>query len=249
MSASILSFLATIAVTLGITIWAARRGQSKAALYTAGGEISGTQNGLAISGDFLSATTLLGTTALFYGKGADTALYYICPLGGFALMLLLIAGPLRQLGRFTIGDVMVAKLGDERMRLFSGASSIVIVLIYLIAQMVGAGTLISVLFGLSFTAAVLTVGGLVTVYVAFGGMLAATWVQIVKAVLLVASVAGMSILVLGQVGGRGRSMTGWRSCIRWASGCSTRAGSKWICSRRCPSRSASRWAPSGCRIC
>ncbi len=201
MSASILSFLGTIAVTLGITVWAARHGQSKAALYTAGGEISGAQNGLAISGDFLSATTLLGTTALFYGKGADTALYYICPLVGFALMLLLIAAPLRRLGRFTIGDVMTAKLGDERMRLFSGASSIVIALIYLIAQMVGAGTLISALFGLSFTAAVLTVGGLVTIYVAFGGMLAATWVQIVKAVLLVASVAGMSLMVLAQIGG------------------------------------------------
>ena len=201
MSASILSFFATIAVTLAITVWAARRGQSKAALYTAGGEISGGQNGLAIAGDFLSATTLLGTTALFYAKGADTALYYICPLVGFALMLLLIAGPLRRLGRFTIGDVMVARLGDERMRLFAAASSIVIALIYLIAQMVGAGTLISVLFGLSFTAAVLTMGGLVTIYVAFGGMLAATWVQIVKAVLLVASVAGMSLLVLGQTGG------------------------------------------------
>jgi cation/acetate symporter len=201
MSASVVSFLATIAVTLGITVWAAGRGQSKAALYTAGGEISGTQNGLAISGDFLSATTLLGTTALFYAKGADTALYYICPLVGFALMLLLIAGPLRRLGRYTIGDVMVAKLGDERMRIFSGTSSIVIALIYLIAQMVGAGTLISVLFGLSFTAAVLTVGGLVTLYVAFGGMLAATWVQIVKAVLLIASVAGISLLVLGRTGG------------------------------------------------
>lgn len=201
MSGSVLSFLATILITLAITVWAARRGQSKAALYTAGGEISGTQNGLAISGDFLSATTLLGTTALFYAKGADTALYYICPLVGFALMLLLIAGPLRRLGRYTIGDVMVTRLGDERMRLFSGVSSIVIALIYLIAQMVGAGTLISVLFGLGFTTAVLTVGGLVTIYVAFGGMLAATWVQIVKAVLLVASVVGMSILVLGQTGG------------------------------------------------
>ena len=201
MSGSVLSFLATILITLAITVWAARRGQSKAALYTAGGEISGTQNGLAISGDFLSATTLLGTTALFYAKGADTALYYICPLVGFALMLLLIAGPLRRLGRYTIGDVMVTQLGDERMRLFSGVSSIVIALIYLIAQMVGAGTLISVLFGLGFTTAVLTVGGLVTIYVAFGGMLAATWVQIVKAVLLVASVVGMSILVLGQTGG------------------------------------------------
>lgn len=203
MSASIFSFLGTIAVTLVITVWAARRGQTKAALYTAGGEISGTQNGLAIAGDFLSATTLLGTTALFYAKGADTALYYICPLVGFALMLLLIAGPLRRLGRFTIGDVMVTTLGDERMRIFSGISSIAIALIYLIAQMVGAGTLISVLFGLSFTAAVLTVGGLVTLYVAFGGMLAATWVQIVKAVLLVASVAGISLMVLSQIGGPG----------------------------------------------
>ncbi|MGI6245867.1 MAG: sodium:solute symporter family transporter [Pseudochelatococcus sp.] len=203
MSASIISFFATIIVTLAITVWAARRGQSKAALYTAGGEISGGQNGLAIAGDFLSATTLLGTTALFFAAGADTALYYICPLVGFALMLLLIAGPLRRLGRFTIGDVMVAKLGDDRMRLFAATSSIAIALIYLIAQMVGAGTLISVLFGLSFTSAVLTTGVLVTIYVAFGGMLAATWVQIVKAVLLVASVAGMSLLVLSHVGGPG----------------------------------------------
>ncbi len=201
MSMSILSFLVTIAVTLVITVWAARRGQSKSALYTAGGEISGGQNGLAISGDFLSATTLLGTTALFYAKGTDMVIYYICPLVGFALMLLLIAGPLRRLGRYSIGDVMVARLGSENMRIFSGISAITISLIYLIAQMVGAGTLLSVLFGLPFTAAVLTMGVLAVIYVAFGGMLAATWVQIVKAVLLIASVGGLCLMVVVHFGG------------------------------------------------
>lgn len=201
MSAAILGFLVTIAVTLAITLWAARHGQSKANLYAAGSAITGGQNGLAIAGDFLSATTLLGTTALFYAKGTDTAFYYVAPLIGFALMLLLIAGPLRRLGRYTIGDVMVAQLGSERMRIFSGTSAISIALIYLIAQMVGAGTLLSVLFGLSFTSSVVTMGALAIVYVAFGGMLAATWVQIVKAVLLIAAVAGMSLLLLAHFGG------------------------------------------------
>lgn len=201
MSISVIAFLATILVTLVITVWAARRGQSKAALYTAGGEISGGQNGLAISGDFLSATTLLGTTALFYAKGADMVLYYICPLVGFALMLLLVAGPLRRLGRYSIGDVMVAKLGSENMRIFSGISAITISLIYLIAQMVGAGALISILFGLPFTVAVLTMGVLAVIYVAFGGMLAATWVQIVKAVLLIATVVGLCVMVVAHFGG------------------------------------------------
>ena len=200
MSGSVLSFLATILITLAITVWAARRGQSKAALYTAGGEISGTQNGLAISGDFLSATTLLGTTALFYAKGADTALYYICPLVGFALMLLLIAGPLRRLGRYTIGDVMVTQLGDERMRLFSGVSSIVIALIYLIAQMVGAGQLIKLLFGLDYMVAVILVGVIMMTYVLFGGMTATTWVQIIKACLLLGGASFMAFMVMWQFG-------------------------------------------------
>lgn len=201
MSASVLSFFATIAVTLGVTVWAARRGQSKSALFTAGGNISPVQNSLAISGDFLSATTLLGITALFFAIGADSAIYYYSPLVGFCLMLLLIAGPLRRLGRFTLGDVMVSKLGDPRLRLFSGGSSVVISLIYLIAQMVGAGSLISILFGLSFNTAVLMVGTLVAIYVAFGGMLAATWVQIIKAVLLVLMVLLLSVLVLATSGG------------------------------------------------
>lgn len=201
MNISIIAFSATIIVTLAITVWAARRITGKGSLYNAGGEITGTQNGLAISGDFLSATTLLGTTALFYATGTDTLIYWLAPLAGFGLMLLLIAGPLRRLGQYTLGDVMVAKLGDERLRVFAGGSAVVIALIYLIAQMVGAGALISILFGLSFTTAVVTVGVLVTFYVAFGGMLAATWVQIVKAVLLVASVLLISFLSIKGTGG------------------------------------------------
>lgn len=201
MSPAILSFLTTIAVTLVITIWAASRIRSKGALYNAGGEISGGQNGLAIAGDFLSATTLLGTTALYYKTGIDTLIYWLTPLVGFVLMLVLIAGPLRRLGQYTLGDVMCASLGDERLRAFAGGSAIAIALVYLVAQMVGAGSLISILFDLSFTTSVVTVGVLVTIYVAFGGMLAATWVQIVKAVLLVCAVIAISVFSVSHVGG------------------------------------------------
>lgn len=201
MTPTIPAFLATIAITFAITIWASRRGASREQLYTAGGELGGGQNGLAIAGDFLSATTLLGTTALFYASGIDTAIYYLCPLVGLGMMLLLIAGPLRRLGRFTLGDVLATRLNAPRLRLFTGISSLIISLIYLIAQMVGAGALVSVLFNLSFTAAVVIVGALSTIYVGFGGMLAATWVQIVKAVLLIATIALLSGLVLTETGG------------------------------------------------
>lgn len=170
-------------------------------MYMAGGNLTGMQNGLAISGDFLSATTLLGITGLFFASGLDAAIYYYSPLVGLCLLLVLIAAPLRRLGQYTLGDVMVEQLSDPRLRLFSGGSAVVISLTYLIAQMVGAGSLISIMFGLSFNVAVISVGTLVSVYVAFGGMLAATWVQIVKAVLLIAAVVGLSALVLLQSGG------------------------------------------------
>ena len=201
MSLSILLFAATIVLTLVITVWASRRSGDVSELYTAGGRITGGQNGLAIAGDFLSATTLLGVTGLFFAGGVDAGLYFLCPLVGFGLMLLLIAGPLRRLGRFTLGDVVETQLGDRRLRLFSGVTTVVVCLIYLVAQMVGAGSLISILFGLSFNTAVVIVGGLVAVYVAFGGMLAATWVQMVKAVMLSLAVIVLAILVLVTAGG------------------------------------------------
>jgi cation/acetate symporter len=201
-------FIATIAATLAITAWASRRAGTRDQVYAAEGALTGRQNGLAIAGDFMSATTVLGITGLYLGAGWDTAIYYLAPVAGLALMLLLVAAPLRRLGRFTLGDVMTSRLDDPRLRLFSGVGTIVISLFYLLAQLVGAGTLIAPLFGLSFPAAVAVVGVLMAIYIAFGGMLAASWVQIVKAVLLATSVIGLVLLCLVKAGGLGDLFAG-----------------------------------------
>jgi cation/acetate symporter len=203
-STAIVCFIATVALTLVITAWAARRGQDRASMYAASSSITGGQNGLAIAGDFMSATTVLGVVGLYFIGGVDTMIYFMAPLASLCLILLWIAGPLRRLGQFTLGDVLVARLNDPKMRVFSGISTIVISLIYLVAQLVGAGALIAVLFGLSFNHAVVIVGALMAIYIVFGGMLAATWVQIIKAVLLLVGIvvlAGLSIQAGGGMGG------------------------------------------------
>jgi cation/acetate symporter len=201
MSVSIGYFLATIAITLVITIWAAQRSKGRASFYAASSRISGSQNGLALAGDFMSSTTILGVIGLYYLSGADTAIYFIAPPAGLCLILVLIAGPLRRLGRYTLGDVVQTRLRDPRMKLFAGVSTVVISLIYLVAQLVGAGLLISILFGIGFTASVLIVAVLMTTYVVFGGMLAATWVQIIKAGLLICAVVLLAALCLVKGGG------------------------------------------------
>lgn len=207
-SVAIGCFLATIAATLVITVWASRRNNSRADYYVAGGKITGVQNGFAIAGDFMSATTFLGLTGMFFASGVDqVAIYYLTPLVGLALMLLLIAGPLRQRGKFTLGDVVSARLDERSMRLFAGMSTVVISIIYLVGQLVGAGVLIAALFGLSFAASVLLVAVLMTIYVTVGGMLAATWVQIIKAGLLIAIVVLLALLCLAQAGGLGSLYT------------------------------------------
>ncbi len=198
---AIFCFIAMVVTTLAITAWAGKRSRQRADFYAAGSRISGTQNGLAIAGDFMSATTVLGLGGLYFVSGWDTAIYYLAPLAGLCLMLLLIAAPLRRLGRFTLGDVMTSRLQDERLRVFSGLSTIAVSLFYLVAQMVGAGTLISLLFGLSFETAVIIVGVLMAIYIAVGGMLAATWVQIIKAVLLMVGVGILGVLCLTRAGG------------------------------------------------
>ncbi len=195
-------FVATVAATLVITLWASRRAKSRADLYAAGGKLSGPQNGLAIAGDFMSATTFLGMTGMYFDAGIDqTAIYYLTPLVGLCLMMLLLAGPLRRAGKFTLGDVMATRLKSPGMRVFAGVSTIVISLLYLIGQMVGAGTLIGALFGIPFGWAVIIVGLLMTTYVAAGGMLAATWVQIIKAGMLVVLVVTLAVLCLVATGG------------------------------------------------
>lgn len=202
-SIAVICFLTTVAVTLLITFWAARRGGDREAMYAANSRITGGQNGLAIAGDFMSATTVLGVVGLYFTGGVDTMIYFITPPAAMCLILLWTAGPLRRLGRFTLGDVLVARLADPKMRVFSGLATIVISLIYLVAQLVGAGALVSVLFGLGFNQAVVIVGALMAIYITFGGMLAATWVQIIKAVLLIAGVALLSALAVNHAGGVG----------------------------------------------
>ncbi len=198
---AIAMFAAFVAVSLGITVWAARRGtRSAEAFYAAGGNLGGVQNGLAIAGDYTSAATFLGVTALVFTSGYDGMIYAIGFLVGFPMILFLIAEPLRNLGRYTFADVAAYRLDERPVRVLAGASTLVIVVFYLIAQMVGAGKLIQLLFGLPYAAAVGIVGVLMMLYVTFGGMLATTWVQIIKALLLISGAAAMSFGILWHFG-------------------------------------------------
>jgi len=198
---AIAMFLGFVAVSLGITWWTARRGTSTAKdFYAAGAGLKGFQNGLAIAGDYTSAATFLGVTALVYTSGYDGMIYAIGFLVGFPMILFLIAEPLRNLGRYTFADVAAYRLSEVPIRTVAGVNTLVIVVFYLIAQMVGAGKLIQLLFGLPYIYAVGIVGGLMMVYVTFGGMLATTWVQIIKAVLLMSGSALMSLLILWHFG-------------------------------------------------
>ena len=198
---AIAMFLSFVAVSLGVTFWAARRGTRTASdFYAAGGGLSGFQNGLAIAGDYTSAATFLGVTALIYTSGYDGMIYAIGFLVGFPMILFLIAEPLRNLGRYTFADVLAYRLSETPVRIIAGVNTLVIVLFYLIAQLVGAGKLIELLFGLPYYAAVAIVGVLMMAYVAFGGMLATTWVQIIKAVLLLTGSVLMSVLILSRFG-------------------------------------------------
>lgn len=193
-------FFVVIAVTLVITYWAAKRAHSTSQLYAAGGDIKGWQNGFAIAGDLISASTVLGGVGMYYASGYDTNIYFISSLAGLAFTLALIAGPLRRMGRFTFADVTSGRLSPVPMRIFSAISALAVTLMYLIGQMIGAGGLIEILFGIPYTYAVMLIGGLMVVYVAFGGMLATTWVQIIKAIVLTFSLVLLSFLVLAKTG-------------------------------------------------
>ncbi|MCG8707941.1 hypothetical protein JHU04_001139 [Brenneria sp. 4F2] len=181
-------FLLIIAVTLYITWWAAKRTRTASDFYNAGGQISGFQNGLAIAGDAMSAGALLGLTALVFTSGFDGLVYAIGYTTGLPIVVFLMAGRMRRLGKFTFIDVVCSRLEGRAIRVFSACASLIIVLFYLIAQMVGAGQLIQMLFGIDYVYAIILVGILMVLYVTFGGMMATTWVQIVKAVLMMAAV-------------------------------------------------------------
>ena len=191
-------FIIFVGLTLYITYWASKRTKTAKSFYTAGGEITGFQNGLAISGDFMSAASFLGISGLVYLTGFDGLIYSIGFLVGWPIILLLIAEPLRNLGKYSFADVASFRLKQKPIRLLAACGSLCTVILYLIAQMVGAGKLIEILFGLPYYFAVLIVGGLMILYVTFGGMLATTWVQIIKAILLLSGATLISILVLRE---------------------------------------------------
>jgi cation/acetate symporter len=197
---AITMFVFFVLCTLGITYWAARRTRTASDFYTAGGGITGLQNGMAIAGDFMSAASFLGISALVYGSGYDGLIYSIGFLVGWPIIMFLMAERLRNLGRFTFADVVSYRLQETPMRSLAAAGTLVVVAFYLIAQMVGAGQLIKLLFGLDYKVAVVLVGVLMILYVTFGGMLATTWVQIIKACLLLGGATAMALLVLGQFG-------------------------------------------------
>ncbi len=191
-------FVLFVSMTLGITYWAAGRTKSTADFYTAGGGITGFQNGLAIAGDYMSAATLLGLTALVYTKGVDGYIYMIAFFAGWPIILFLMAERLRNLGKFTFADITSYRLNQNRVRTMAAVSSLTVVCFYLVAQMVGAGQLIKLLFGLDYNIALFVVGALMMVYVTFGGMVATTWVQIIKACMLLAGGTLVAILAMSQ---------------------------------------------------
>ncbi|HMV63273.1 MAG TPA: cation acetate symporter [Rhodocyclaceae bacterium] len=193
-------FFVFVVATMGITYWAASRTKSTSDFYTAGGGITGFQNGLAIAGDYMSAATLLGLSALTYAKGLDGFIYAIGFFVGWPVILFLMAERLRNLGKFTFADIASYRLEQGTIRTFAAFGSLTVVCFYLIVQMVGAGQLIKLLFGLDYTTAVVVVGVLMVVYVTFGGMIATTWVQIIKACLMLFGGTVLLFLALGQFG-------------------------------------------------
>ena len=186
--------------TLFITKWAASKTKSASDFYTAGGGITGFQNGLAIAGDYMSAASFLGISAAVMASGFDGLIYSIGFLVGWPILTFLMAERLRNLGKFTFADVAAFRFEQTPVRMFAALSTLVVVAFYLIAQMVGAGQLIKLLFGLEYWMAVVIVGALMMVYVLFGGMTATTWVQIIKACLLLGGASFMAFMVMSRFG-------------------------------------------------
>ncbi|WP_321945929.1 cation acetate symporter [Paraburkholderia sp. J10-1] len=193
-------FVLFVLVTLGITQWAARRTRTAHDFYTGGGGISGLQNGLAIAGDYMSAASFLGLSGMVFIFGFDGLIYSIGFLVGWPFVMFLIAEPLRNLGKFTFADVVAYRFEQGPIRLITSANSLMVVIFYLVVQMVGAGKLIELLFGLDYWIAEIVVGVLMVIYVFFGGMKATTWVQLIKAALLLCGATFMAVLALAHFG-------------------------------------------------
>ncbi|WP_454753370.1 cation/acetate symporter [Cupriavidus necator] len=197
---AIVMFLLFVVFTLGITRWAARRTRSASDFYAAGGGLTGFQNGLAIAGDMVSAASFLGISAMMFDKGYDGLIYALGVVAGWPIILFIVAERLRNLGLYTFADVVSYRLSQKPVRITAACGTLTVVIMYLVAQMVGAGKLIELLFGTSYESAVVIVGALMVLYVMFGGMLATTWVQIIKAALLLGGVTFMAIMVLAYFG-------------------------------------------------
>src|SRR5271166_4567530 len=201
MSTSLIMFLVFIAITLGITYWASKRSAGATAYFAAGRQIKGWQNGIAVAGDYMSAASFLGIAGIIAFQGYDGFLFSVGWLVAYLTVLLVVAEPLRNAGKYTMADVLAYRLRPKPVRAMASLSTLTVSTFYMIAQMVGAGTLVALLLkgsGISYNWAVTIVGVLMVAYVVFGGMLATTWVQIIKAVLLMGGTILLSILVMAH---------------------------------------------------
>src|SRR5579884_1515078 len=201
MSTALLLFLVFIVITLVITYWAAKQSSGASAFFTANRQITGWQNGLAVAGDYMSAASFLGIAGMIAFQGYDGFMYSVGFLVAYLTVLLIVAEPLRNAGKYTMADVLAYRLRPRPVRAMASLSTLTVSTFYMIAQMVGAGALVSLLLkdsGLSFQSAVVGVGVLMMIYVVFGGMLATTWVQIVKALLLIGGTFLLSLFVLAS---------------------------------------------------
>src|SRR4051794_4511140 len=201
MSTSLLMFVVFIAITLAITYWASKRSSGANAYFAASRRIKGWQNGIAVAGDYMSAASFLGIAGIIAFQGYDGFMYSVGWLVAYLTVLLVVAEPLRNAGRYTMADVLAYRLKPRPVRAMASLSTLTVSTFYMIAQMVGAGALVALLLkgsGISFNQAVAGVGMLMVAYVVFGGMLATTWVQIVKAILLMAGTLLLSVLVMAH---------------------------------------------------
>jgi cation/acetate symporter len=203
MSTALLMFVGFVGVTLIITYWAAKRSSGTSAFFAAGRRITGWQNGFAVAGDYMSAASFLGIAGIIAFQGYDGFMYSVGWLVAYLTVLLIVAEPLRNAGKYTMADVLAYRMKARPVRAMAALSTLTVSTFYMIAQMVGAGALVTLLLkssGVTFHTAVIGVGVLMIVYVVFGGMLATTWVQIIKAILLMGGTVILSVLVLGHFG-------------------------------------------------
>src|SRR5512136_3058422 len=199
-ASSILFFFLIVGLTLVVTYWAARRTKTSSEFYAAGRSVSALQNGFALAGDYMSAASFLGISGMVALKGYDGMIYATGWLVGWPALMFLVAEPLRNLGKFTFADVVAFRLRQKPVRIAAAIGGILTVLFYTIAQMVGSGALIQLMFGLKYEYAEIIVGAVMLAYVLFGGMLATTWVQIIKAVLLLCGVSLLTFWTLSRFG-------------------------------------------------